>query len=67
MSRCDECPGIAGYIVLVLGMLVVLFFAWMSGYGNGRNATYLEAVKEGHAEWVPHKETGKPQIEWKKK
>lgn len=66
MSRCDNCPSIGAWIVMFLGAIAIAFMIWMSGWAHGRTAILLQAVKEGHAQWVPDPETGRAYIEWKK-
>ena len=66
MDDCKRCPNLAGLITLFIGAVIVGWMLWMSGWAHGRHETYLEAVREGHAHWVPDKETGKPYIEWNK-
>lgn len=67
MPKCDKCPGVGTVLILIGASILVGCSVWFSGWASGRNETYLEAVREGHAVWVPDPQTGKPQIEWKDK
>lgn len=64
--KCDNCPGIGSWIGMLSGAILIGTLLWFSGWCHGRSETFLEAVREGHAVWVPDKQTGKAYIEWKK-
>lgn len=65
--KCDNCPRLSTWLVGIPAALLIGAMLWFSGWCHGRSETFLEAVREGHAVWVPDKQTGKPYIEWIKK
>ena len=66
MSKCDNCPGIGSFIVMVLGAIVLGFLLYMSGYANASQKFWHYAAREGYAQWVVD-EPDKGHFEWIKK
>lgn len=56
-------PGWLG-IFLLAGIVVGLAVGWFVGYGKGRMAVRVEAVKTNHARYKVVDELGNTEFEW---
>lgn len=58
----DEFPlPVITVIALIAALVILLFFG---GVGSGRKEIQMEAVKAGHAEWVPNAD-GTTSFRWR--